>query len=90
MTAYLAGSTYQTIVDNPITSYRQMVQQFTKDSTGKLVDPKISRAETNAVFMRNPIGASLSGLTPRLIGVLFKRIPKFGFLLGYSYVMGNQ
>ena len=28
----------------------------------------------------------MSGLGPRLIGVGLKRIPKFGFLLGYSYI----
>lgn len=39
--------------------------------------------------MRAPITASLSGLWPRLIGVLFKRVPKFGILLGYSYVTGE-
>jgi len=32
----------------------------------------------------------LSGLTPRLVGVLLKRIPKFGFLLGYTAVSGNS
>ena len=41
------------------------------------------------VFKKNPVGASLSGLWPRLIGVLFKRIPKFGILLGYTAVTGN-
>ena len=39
--------------------------------------------------MKAPITASLSGLWPRLIGVLFKRVPKFGILLGYSYVTGE-
>ena len=34
--------------------------------------------------------ASLSGLWPRLIGVLFKRIPKFGILLGYGVVTGDK
>merc|ERR1712060_960947 len=36
-----------------------------------------------------PISASLSGLVPRLIGVGFKRIPKFGFLLGISYLLSE-
>merc|ERR1712164_50605 len=43
----------------------------------------------NATFRANPIGASLSGLWPRLIGVLLKRVPKFGFLLGYSHFVGE-
>jgi len=39
--------------------------------------------------MRSPISASLSGLWPRMIGVLLKRVPKFGFLLGYGFIMGQ-
>ena len=44
--------------------------------SGKVVDPAVARAEANAVFRANPVGASLSGLGPRLVGVGFKRIPK--------------
>jgi len=84
-TAYLGGSAFQTVVDNPITAYRQLVQQFAKDLKGNAVDPKVASAECKAVFKANPVGASLSGLGPRLVGVGFKRIPKFGFLLGISY-----
>lgn len=46
-------------------------------------------AEATAVFKASPVSASLSGLFPRLVGVLLKRIPKFGFLLGYSFVVGE-
>merc|ERR1719236_120032 len=42
------------------------------------------------VFIAAPFTASMSGLWPRLIGVLFKRIPKFGVLLGYTYLSGND
>ena len=87
MTAYLGGSAFQTVVDNPVTAYRQLVQQYAKDLSGKTVDPKIARAEANAVFKANPVSASASGLGPRLVGVGFKRIPKFGFLLGISYFL---
>jgi len=86
MAAYLGGSAFQTVVDNPVTAYRQLVQQYAKDLQGNSVDPKIARQEANAVFTRNPIGASLSGLGPRLVGVGFKRIPKFGALLGIQYL----
>ena len=82
MSAYLGGSAFQTIMDNPVTSYRQLVQQYAKDLNGKVVDPKVASAEAKAVFRANPIGASLSGVGPRLVGVGFKRIPKFGVLLG--------
>lgn len=89
MAAYLGGSAFQTVVDNPVTAYRQLVQQYAKDAAGNSVDPKVARAEANAVFKKAPVSASLSGLGPRLIGVGFKRIPKFGILLGLSYVIGD-
>ena len=90
MAAYLGGSAFQTVIDNPVTAYRQLIQQYAKDLNGNVVDPKIARQEANAVFKANPLSASLSGLTPRLVGVGFKRIPKFGFLLGISYFMDKN
>jgi len=89
MVAYLGGSAFQTVIDNPITAYRQLVQQYAKSLDGQLVDPAVARAEANAVFRASPISASMSGLVPRLIGVGFKRIPKFGFLLGISYMLAE-
>ena len=89
MSAYLGGSAFQTIVDNPVTAYRQLVQQYAKDLNGNAVDPKIASQEAKAVFSRAPVGASLSGLGPRLIGVGFKRIPKFGILLGISFFISD-
>ena len=50
MIAYLGGSAFQTIADNPVTAYRQLIQQYAKDLNGKTVDPKIARLETNTVF----------------------------------------
>lgn len=87
MAAYLGGSAFQTVVDNPVTAYRQLVQQYAKDLQGNLVDPKVASHEAKAVFRANPMSACLSGLGPRLVGVGFKRVPKFGILLGISYVM---
>ncbi|KAH8044392.1 hypothetical protein JL722_14711 [Aureococcus anophagefferens] len=89
MCAYLGGSAIQTVGDNPVTAYRQLVQQYAKDLQGNTVAPKVAVSEANATFLKNPVGASLSGLWPRLIGVLLKRIPRFGFLLGYSFVVGE-
>jgi len=86
MVAYLGGSAFQTVADNPVTAYRQLVQQYAKDLNGKAVDPKVASNEAKSVFRQNPVGASMSGLGPRLVGVGFKRIPKFGFLLGISYI----
>jgi len=90
MTAYLGGSAFQTIIDNPITAYRQLVQQYAKDLAGKPVDPKIAAEEAKSIFRAQPINASLSGLGPRLIGVGFKRVPKFGILLGISFFIGED
>jgi len=90
MTAYLGGSAFQTIIDNPITAYRQLVQQYAKDLAGKPVDPKIASEEAKSIFRAQPLNASLSGLGPRLIGVGFKRIPKFGILLGISFFIGED
>jgi len=89
LSPYLGGSAFQTICDNPVTAYRQLVQQYAKDLNGKPVDPKVATAEARAVFKANPIGASLSGVGPRLVGVGFKRIPKFGILLGFSFFLGE-
>jgi len=89
MCAYLGGSAIQTVGDNPVTAYRQLIQQFAKNLDGVAVDPKVATAEANAIFMRSPISASLSGLWPRMIGVLLKRVPKFGFLLGYGFLVGQ-
>ena len=88
--AYLGGSAIQTIVDNPITAYRQLVQQYAKNAKGETISPKLAVKEANAVFFRSPIYSSFSGLKPRLVGVLFKRIPKFGFLLGYDFLTGGK
>ena len=89
ITAYLGGSCFQTIMDNPVTAYRQLVQQYAKDAAGNPVDPKIASEEAKAVFRAHPVGASLSGVGPRLIGVGFKRVPKFGILLGFSFFLGE-
>jgi len=89
MTAYLGGSAFQTIMDNPVTAYRQLVQQYAKDASGNVVDPRVAQAEAQAVFRAHPVQASLSGVGPRLVGVGFKRIPKFGILLGISFFLGE-
>jgi hypothetical protein len=90
MTAYLGGSAFQTVIDNPVTAYRQLVQQYAKDLKGNTVHPSVAVKEANAVFKKSPVTASLSGLGPRLVGVGFKRIPKFGFLLGISFLMDKE
>ncbi len=91
MAAYMGGSLIQTVGDNPVTAYRQLVQQYAKDPlTGKPVDPKVARAQANGVFRASPVAASLSGVTPRLVGVGAKRLPKFGFLLLISFGLSPE
>lgn len=90
MLAYLGGSAIQTVGDNPVTAYRQLVQQYAKGADGTAVAPAVARAEASAVFRASPVAASLSGLLPRLVGVLFKRVPKFGVLLGYTALSGDS
>jgi len=89
LSSYLGGSAFQTICDNPVTAYRQLVQQFAKDAAGNPIDPKVSSQEARAIFRASPVTASLSGVGPRLVGVGFKRIPKFGILLGFSFFLGE-
>ena len=88
--AYLGGSIIQITLDNPITSYRQLIQQYAKDSTGIMIDPKIARQEANKVFIRSPVSASLSGIVPRLLGASSKSAPKFGFLWGITALTGEK
>ena len=87
---YLGGSAIQTLGDNPVTAYRQLVQQYAKNANGEMVKPELAVQEARTVFKQSPVAASLSGLTPRMVGVLLKRIPKFGFLLGYTAITGNS
>ena len=58
MTAYLGGSAFQTVLDNPVTAYRQLVQQYAKDAAGKAVDPKVASAEAAAVGRTRPSAAT--------------------------------
>jgi hypothetical protein len=76
--------------DNPITAYRQLLQQYAKDAKGNIVSPEMASRETKQVFRSAPLSASMSGITPRMIGVILKRVPKFGFLLGYTAITGDD
>ena len=87
---YLGGSAIQTLGDNPITAYRQLLQQYAKDAKGNIVSPEVASRETKQVFRSAPLSASMSGITPRMIGVILKRVPKFGFLLGYTAITGDE
>ena len=45
MMAYLGGSALQTVGDNPVTAYRQLVQQYAKDLKGELTLPNAPRPD---------------------------------------------
>lgn len=87
--AYMGGSVIQITLDNPITSYRQLIQQYAKDSTGTMVHPKIAKDQAKMVFAKSPISASLSGIVPRLLGASSKSAPKFGFFWGITALTGQ-
>ena len=38
MGAYLGGSAFQTVIDNPVTAYRQLVQQYAKDVSCQVLE----------------------------------------------------
>lgn len=55
-----------------------------------MVESKIAVQQAKNLFIKNPISASLSGLGPRLLGVRFKRVLKFGFLWSITHVTGGS
>ena len=81
----LAGIT-QIIIDNPLSSYRQMLQQYSKDSKGNLIDPKITTKKTNLFFCKYPFNSITSGLKPRIIGNFYKNVPKISFIFLFSHL----
>ena len=80
----LSSSMIQAIADNPLTSYRQLLQQYTKDKNGNYINPKYTNEKVKKIFLKNPINVAFSGLKIRLIGNFIKRVPNFGLLLGYN------
>ena len=87
--SYLGASLMQITLDNPLSAYRQFLQQYAKDSKGNLIEPKIALKKTNEIFYKYPISSSLSGLKPRIFGTFFKSIPKFSFIIIISYLFNN-
>jgi len=83
--ASMIASGIQITLDNPITSYRQLIQQYAIDSNGKIIDPLIARQQATQVFMKSPIAASMSGLGPRLFGITF-----FGLFWSISLITGEK
>lgn len=80
----LISSMIQAISDNPFTSYRQLLQQYTQNKQGQYYDINKTKNIVRNIFLNNPINVSFSGLKTRLIGNFIKRVPKFGLILGYN------
>ena len=53
MCAYMGGSAFQTVVDNPITAYRQLVQQYAKNLSGKNKDLNFSPPSNKVSSVKN-------------------------------------
>ena len=87
---YLGGSIFKVFCDNPITTYRQFLQENVKDNKGNFIDPKISITKTNNILLKSPFSFMFAGLKPRLFGVFFKSVPKFTFILGISSIIGEK
>ena len=66
MTACLGGSAFQTVLDNPVTAYRQLVQQFAKDAAGKAVDPRVGLQKCLALRCMRTVLASWTCLSWRM------------------------
>ena len=53
--SYLGASIIQITLDNPLSAYRQFLQQYTKDSKGNWIQPKIAIKKTNEIFYKYPL-----------------------------------
>jgi hypothetical protein len=61
---YLGGSAIQTVGDNPVTSYRQLVQQYAKGADGKTVSPAQASAEAKVGHAPLSVPAILHSTLP--------------------------
>ena len=51
-TILLSSSMIQAIADNPLTSYRQLLQQYTKDKNGNYINPKLTNQKVRKNFLQ--------------------------------------
>jgi hypothetical protein len=86
-TSYVAGVFLKTIIDNPFTTYRQYIQQFATNTDGRLLSTEVSRNEARSLFLKYPITSCTSGITPRIIGICGKAVPKFVTFVGVNRIM---
>ena len=49
--SYLGASAFRTICDNPLSAYRQFLQQHAIDSKGNILEPKLAMKNTNKIFI---------------------------------------
>ena len=73
MMCYVTASSFSIVFDNPISVYRQMIQQSSED-------PKFARHIAHSRFREAPLTVGFTGITPRFFGILLKKFPVFGIL----------
>ncbi|KAH8065639.1 hypothetical protein JL722_12 [Aureococcus anophagefferens] len=86
--AFLFSAEYHKVGKNGVSPFQNMCAYLGGSAIQTVGDNPVAVSEANATFLKNPVGASLSGLWPRLIGVLLKRIP-VRLPPGYSLVAGE-
>ena len=64
MAAYLGGSAIQTVGDNPVTAYRQLVQQYAKGLDGSVLSPETSQHGGGGHYIVDAAGREHRSRTP--------------------------
>jgi hypothetical protein len=80
---YLGASSFTTLLNNPLTVYRQIIQQSSSD-------PIVANSTAKKLFTKSPLYVGLSGLSPRLFGLIVKKLPIYGTLSSLLYFRNEQ
>ena len=86
----LSSSMVQAIADNPFTSYRQLLQQYTKDSNANYINPRLTNQKVRKIFLKNPINVAFSGLKVRLNTPLATMEALYGSFEDVNYHSENK
>ncbi len=83
MLCYISASSFTIMFDNPLTVYRQMIQQSS-------FDPKLTQEKAKQMFFKSPVNVAFSGITPRLFGIFLKKFPVYGILSSVCYLRNEK
>jgi hypothetical protein len=83
MMCNISASSFSILFDNPISVYRQMIQQSS-------MEPKYARQAAQSRFRQSPLTVGFTGITPRISGILLKKFPVFGILSTISHVRNEN